>query len=174
MRAGGLLDDGLLNCGQLLRTEVGSGLIDLGCSAVRFGDGEVGSHRCCNGYNEVRDVVVVEAEGQAALGSGWHHGAGFDSSPTKDPRDVDPLTGGDLGGTAESVHLTAPQRPSYGRCAVNARVERDGDDHVDSFGFIQRFLGLERTINVGMCDTLVRKHTSTDIYCAGFPERGLA
>ncbi|EFS36224.1 hypothetical protein HMPREF9337_00336 [Cutibacterium acnes HL096PA3] len=45
---------------------------------------------------------------------------------------------------------------------------------MDSFGFGQRFLGPERTINVGMCDTLVRKHTNTDICCVGFSERGLA
>ena len=78
------------------------------------------------------DVVVLEPDHQGILTMGWHDGAGVGPGTVQNSGDVDSLACGDLVAAAESVHPATIQRTGQTRRAVDARVERDGDDHCDS------------------------------------------
>jgi hypothetical protein len=106
-----------------------TGLVDLGCSAVHFGDGDVRPHR-----RRDRDT----AERNAAGLKGGHHrvGAGrgqqrdgVDAGQREGASDVDALAAGFGGDRADPVYRTAGERRGERDGAVDARIRGDGDDH---------------------------------------------
>src|SRR5206468_3880055 len=109
--------------------ELGTGLVEFGCRAVVFGDGEVGPYRLSGRHATERHRAGRQRCHQRIEGRGWQHGDGVKAGQGQRAGDVDAFAAGFGGNSRDPVYRTACERPGQCGRAVDAGVGGDRDDH---------------------------------------------